>query len=141
MNYNYIILNLFILHYIILYHNILYYIILCLFLYLSTVYLKEAIIRINWRDLDCGNQAILRGNSQRMRKANGGGGNTSQSLRNDLLYLPAWVAQVACQPATRVSMINVGCILLGGVGNVLAWVTCQSGLSSSVGGIVPCQFG
>ena len=89
MNHNYLILNLFILHYIILliilYYIKLYYI-SHLFYYLFRIYLKVAMVRLNWRGLDCGSWTIL--GERVVREADGGGGNTIQGLFfSDLYFL------------------------------------------------------
>ena len=59
------------------YYIILYYI-LHLFYYLFAIYLNVAMVRSNWRGLDCGNKTILA--ERFVREADGGGGNTIQGL-------------------------------------------------------------
>ena len=56
--------------------------ILHLFQYLSTIYLKVAMVSLNWRGLDCGNQTIL---GEKLVR-DGGGGNTIQGLFSSYLH-------------------------------------------------------
>ena len=57
-----------------------------LFYYLFTIYLKVAMVKSNWRGLDCGNWTIL--GEKLVREADGGGGNTIQGLfSSDLHFL------------------------------------------------------
>ena len=78
MNYNYIVLNLSILHYILLLYYIILYYIVHLFYSLFTIYLKVAMVRLNWRGLNCGNQIIL--GEKLVREADCGGGDIIQCL-------------------------------------------------------------
>ena len=74
------------LYYIILLYYTIFYYIVHSFYYLVTVYLKLAMVRVNWGGLDCGNYTIL--GSRLMREANVGGGNTIQGLfSSDLHFL------------------------------------------------------
>ena len=57
-----------------------------LFYYLFTIYLKVAMVKSNWRGLDCGNWTIL--GEKLVREADGGVGNTIQGLfSSDLHFL------------------------------------------------------
>ena len=57
-----------------------------MFYYLFTIYLKVAMVRSNWRGLDCSNLTIL--GERLVREADGGSGNTIQGLlSSDLRFL------------------------------------------------------
>ena len=74
------------LYYIMLLYYAIFYYMVHSFYYLFTVYLKLAMVRVNWAGLDCGNYTIL--GNRLMREANVGGGNTIQSLfSSDLHFL------------------------------------------------------